>query len=165
MAARGTPALDAVRRAGIAFAVRQYSHDPRARIGSSGGVGYAQEAAAALGVPPERVFKTLVVAVDDRLAVGIVPSSGELDLRRIAGVLGGRKAALADAALAQRATGYVLGGISPLGQKRGMPTVVDASALDHETVLVSAGRRGLEIELAPQDLVALISATVAPIAR
>ena len=165
MGATGTPAVDAARRAGIHFTLHEYPHDPRARLGAGGGIGYALEAVAALGIPPERVFKTLVVSVDDRLAVGIVPSSGELDLRRIASVLGGRKAVLADVALAQRATGYVLGGISPLGQKRRLPTVVDASALDHERILVSAGRRGLEIELAPGDLVALTSATVAAISR
>ena len=139
MGATGTPAVAAARRAGIDFALHEYPHDPRARLGAGGGVGYALEAAAALGVPPDRVFKTLVVAVDDRLAVGIVPSSGELDLRRIASVLGGRKAVLADAALAQRATGNVLGGISPLGQKRRLPTVVDASALDPRR---SSCRRG-----------------------
>ena len=118
-----------------------------------------------LGVDPARVFKTLLADVDGRLTVAVVPVAGRLDLKALARALGGRKAAMADPAAAERATGYVVGGISPLGQKRAHPTVVDSSALDHETVLVSGGRRGLDVELAPTDLVRLTDATTAVIAQ
>ena len=121
---------------------------------------YAVAVAAALGRPPGQLFKTLVASVDGRLAVFVVPADRQLDLRAA-----GKRAALADRAAAERATGYVLGGISPLGQRKQLPTTVDESALAWETLLVSAGRRGLQIELAPADLVALTGATVAPIAR
>lgn len=113
---------------------------------------------------PAKVFKTLLVDVDGSLAVGVVPVNGNLDLKSIAAALGGKKAAMADPAAAQRRTGYVLGGISPLGQRQASPTVIDASALQLESMLVSGGRRGLDIELAPADLIRLTRAVTAPIA-
>ena len=152
-----TPAVRALVRAGVAHTLHAYDHDPRANS-------YGLEAADALGVEPERVFKTLLAEADGALVVGIVPVATRLDLKALARAVGARKAAMADPAAAQRATGYVVGGISPLGQKRPHPTVLDASALDHATVLVSGGRRGLDVELAPADLVALTSAVTAPIA-
>lgn len=158
MAGRGTPATALLARQGIAHTVHAYRHDPA--HGS-----YGQEAAEALGVPPERVFKTLVAIIDGALTVGVVPVTGQLDLKALAAAAGGRKAALAGVAAAERATGYVAGGISPLAQRKRLPVVVDASALEFGTVLVSGGRRGLEIELAPADLVRAAGATVAPIAR
>jgi Cys-tRNA(Pro)/Cys-tRNA(Cys) deacylase len=158
VAGKGTRAVVAAERAGIRFAVHEYPHDPRAES-------YGLEAAEALGVDPERVLKTLLAAVDGRLVVAIVPVVAQLDLKALAAAAGGRRAELAKPADAERATGYVVGGISPLGQKRQLPTFVDASAEALATVHVSAGRRGLEIELAPGDLVVLTSATVAAIAR
>ena len=154
----GTAALQLVARDGVAHTVHAYEHDP-------GAASYGLEAAEALGVDPRRVFKTLLAALDGRLVVGVVPVTGQLDLKALASSLGGKRAEMADPAAAERATGYVVGGISPLGQKRRHPTVIDASALEFDTVLVSAGRRGLEVELAPQDLVRLTSATTARIAR
>src|SRR5919199_1359469 len=148
MAARDTPATTAARRAGIGFEVHEYEHDP-------GAASYGLEAAEALGLDPGRGFKTLVADLDGTLTVCVVPVTSELDLRSL-----GKRAALADPAKAERTTGYVVGGISPLGQRRALPTLVDESALEHDTVFVSAGRRGLEIELAPKDLVALTNATV-----
>ncbi len=153
-----TPALVALHRAGIEVTVHAYAHDPRARS-------YGLEAAEALGLDPARVFKTLMIEVDGALAVAVVPVGGSLDLKRVAAALRGKKAQLADAAAAQRATGYVLGGISPFGQKRVHRTVVDASALKHPTVFVSGGRRGLDLEVAPADLVAQTQAITAGIAR
>jgi Cys-tRNA(Pro)/Cys-tRNA(Cys) deacylase len=138
--------------------VHRYEHDPR-------GGGYGLEAAAALGLPPERVFKTLIAEVDGRLTVAVVPVAGSLDLKALAGAAGGKKARMADPAAAERATGYVAGGISPLGQRRALPAVLDATALDLATILVSAGQRGLEIEIAPADLVRAAGAVVAPIGR
>ena len=158
MAGKGTQAVVAAERAGIRFVVHEYAHDPRAES-------YGLEAADALGVVPERVLKTLLAAVDGRLVVAIVPVVAQLDLKALAAAAGGRRAELAKAADAERATGYVVGGISPLGQRKRLPTFVDASAEAFATVHVSAGRRGLEIELAPADLVALTAATVAAIAR
>ncbi|HEY0948859.1 Cys-tRNA(Pro) deacylase [Nocardioides sp.] len=154
----GTPATVALTKAGIAFTLHEYEHDPRA-------TSYGLEAAEALGLDPARVFKTLLAGVDGRLAVGIVPVSGQLDLKALARALGASKAVLADVAAAERATGYVAGGISPVGQKRAHPTVLDATALDHPSVFVSAGRRGLDLEIASADLVAVTGATVAPISR
>jgi Cys-tRNA(Pro)/Cys-tRNA(Cys) deacylase len=153
-----TPAIRALDRAGAVYTLRPYTHDPRAAA-------YGPEAARELGVPEERVFKTLMADADGQPVVAVVPVSGRLDLKALARALGARRAAMAEPAAAERATGYVVGGISPLGQKRPHPTVLDASALDHETVLVSAGRRGLDVELAAADLVALTSATVAAIAQ
>ena len=153
MAGRETPATRAAKAAGVAFTVHEYRHDPRAES-------YAGEAAEALGLDPRRVFKTLVVSVGDDLAVAVVGAADQLDLRAV-----GKRAAMADTGRAERVTGYVAGGISPLGQRKRLPTYVDETALEHETVLVSAGRRGLEIELAPGDLVALTGATVRSLRR
>ncbi|MDP2328795.1 MAG: Cys-tRNA(Pro) deacylase [Dehalococcoidia bacterium] len=153
-----TPAVEAAKAAGVPYEVVQYEHDPKAES-------YGLEAAELLGIAPERVFKTLVAKVDGRLAVGIVPVAARLDLKALATALGGRKAEMADPAEAQRATGYVVGGISPLGQKRRLATALDESAMAQETVYVSGGRRGLEIGLAPADLVRLTDAKVAPLAR
>ncbi|GJF28744.1 Cys-tRNA(Pro)/Cys-tRNA(Cys) deacylase [Kitasatospora sp. NE20-6] len=155
---QGTPATVALDGAGIAYTVHAYDHDPAA-------ASYGGEAAEVLGVPAARVFKTLVADVDGTLTVGVVPVSGQLDLKALAAAVGGKRAAMADPAAAERSSGYVLGGISPLGQRRPLRTVLDASALDHGTVFVSAGRRGLEVELAPADLVALTGARTAPIGR
>ncbi len=147
-----TPAIAAAERAGVAFATHAYEHDPKAES-------YGLEAAEKLGVDPARVFKTLVASLDGTLHVAIVPVAAQLDLKAL-----GKRAELAKPADAERATGYVTGGISPLGQRRALPTLVDSSALEHETVFVSAGRRGLELELDPRDLVRLTDATVAAIA-
>ena len=163
MGAQGTRAIDAARRAGIPHTVHEYAHDPRNL--RHDGRGYALEAVEALGIDAARVFKTIVVAVDARLGLAIVPADAEVDLKAAADALGGRRAAIAPAADAERATGYVLGGISPLGTRRVLPTVLDASAADHPTIHVSAGRRGLEIELAAADLLALTRGTAARIAR
>ena len=157
MAGRGTTATLALERARVPFTLHEYAHDPRHDS-------YGLEASEALGVPPERVFKTLVAAVDGKLAVGVVPVHRQLDLKALAAAVGGKKAVLAEVAAAERATGYVAGGISPVGQKRRLPVVIDASALEQATMFCSAGRRGLEIELAPADLVTAAGATVAPIA-
>lgn len=155
----GTPALVALERAGIAHTVHAYEHDP------STDLGYGLEAAAAIGVPPEQVFKTLLAVADGTLVVGVVPVDGRLDLKALARAVGAKKADMADPAAAERATGYVVGGISPLGQKQRLRAVVDETALDHATVYVSAGRRGLDVGLAPTDLVALMGAATAPLAR
>jgi Cys-tRNA(Pro)/Cys-tRNA(Cys) deacylase len=148
----------ALTRAGVAFVQRAYEHDPAA-------ASYGLEAAAALGVEPARVFKTLLAEVDGRLVVGIAPVDRQLDLKALAAAVGGKRAALADPTVAERATGYVVGGISPVGQKRAHPTVLDASAEGHETILVSGGKRGLDLELAPADLLRVARGTIAPIAR
>ena len=158
MAGRETPATRAAKAAGIEHALHEYVHDP-------GADSYALEAAEALGLDPARVFKTLVVsdgggAAGDGLAVCIVPAAETLDLKAV-----GKRAALAPTERAERVTGYVAGGISPLGQRRALPTLVDDSALEHATVFVSAGRRGLELELAPADLVALTRAQVRRLRR
>jgi Cys-tRNA(Pro)/Cys-tRNA(Cys) deacylase len=125
---------------------------------------YGAEVAAALGVAPERVFKSLITEVDGALTVAVVPVTGELDLKALAAAVGGKRAALADRTLAERTTGYVRGGISPLGQRKRLPTVVDSSAEAFPTVYVSAGRRGLQLQLAPQELIRLTAAITAPIA-
>ena len=155
---QGTPATVALDAAGVPFTVHAYEHDPAA-------ASYGEEAAEAMGVSQDRVFKTLLAEVDGVLTVGVVPVAAKLDLKALAAAVGGKHAAMADPAAAERATGYVLGGISPLGQRRRLRTVVDDSALAHDSVYVSAGRRGLEVELAPADLVALTSAAATPIAR
>lgn len=153
----GTPATSALRAAGIPFTEHEYRHDPTAEA-------YGLEAASALGVDPDRVFKTLLAEVDGRLVVGIVPVSGRLDLKALAAAVGGRRAAMADPGLAQRRTGYVVGGISPVGQKAPSPTVLDETAELWDTVYVSGGRRGFDIELSPAHLVEVTSAILAPIA-
>ncbi|GAA1961217.1 Cys-tRNA(Pro) deacylase [Nocardioides panacihumi] len=157
-AAGGTPATVALTRAGIDFTLHPYEHDPRAQS-------FGLEAAEALGLDPARVFKTLMASVDGALVVGVVPVSGQLDLKALARAIGGAKAAMADVAAAERATGYVAGGISPVGQRRPHPTVVDESALAFATVFVSAGRRGLDLEIAPGDLITVTRATTAVIGR
>ncbi|GAB2608156.1 Cys-tRNA(Pro) deacylase [Streptomyces capparidis] len=156
--AAGTPATVALTAAGAEFTVHAYAHDPAVRS-------YGEEAAAALGTDPARVFKTLVAEVDGALTVAVVPVSGSLDLKALAAAVDGKRAAMADPAAAERATGYVRGGISPLGTRRRLPTVVDASALEHGTVFVSAGRRGLELELPPGELVRLTGAVTGAISR
>src|SRR5215472_16260824 len=154
MAGRGTPATIALERAKVPFTLHEYAHDPKA-------ASYGLEASEALGVPPERVFKTLVAAVDGKLTVGVVPVHRQLDLKALAAAAGGKKAAMADVTAAERATGYVAGGISPLGQKRRLPVFVDESARSFGEIFCSAGRRGLEISLAPADLVRCAGAAFA----
>ena len=154
----GTPATVALTAAGIPFAEHPYHHDP-------GTTNYGLEAATALGLDPDRVFKTLLAEVDGKLVVGIVPVTGKLDLKALAAAAGGKRAEMADPALAERKTGYVVGGISPIGQKVALPTVIDETAELWDTVFVSGGRRGFDIELAPADLVRVTSAIVADIAR
>ena len=148
MAARETPATRAARAAGVEFDLHEYEHDPRADS-------FALEAAEALGIDPDQVFKTLVVSRDGDLAVCIVPAGEKLHLQAL-----GKRAEMAPTDRAERVTGYVAGGISPLGQRKQLPTFVDEWAMAHETIFVSAGRRGLEIELAPADLVELTGAEV-----
>ena len=166
MSGRGTPALEALRVAGIPHAVHEYEAPapagPRDRERRPQ---YGLDAAAALGLDPAGVFKTLVAAVDGALVVAIVPVAGDLDLKALAAVMGARKAALAGPAEAERATGYVIGGISPLGTRRRFPTVLDASARGLPTIHVSGGRRGLQLEVAPADLARLTGARTARIAR
>ena len=158
MAGGGTRATDQLARLGIAHVLHRYRHDPRHPS-------YGQEASEALGVPPDRVFKTLIAAVDGALTVAVVPVAGSLDLKALAAAIGGKKAVLADPDQAEKASGYVTGGIAPVGLRRPLPVVVDETALDHRTVFCSAGQRGLEIELAPADLIAAAAARTAPIAR
>jgi Cys-tRNA(Pro)/Cys-tRNA(Cys) deacylase len=160
-----TRAVAELRRSGIAHTVREYDAPAATAAGRHERPSYGLDAAAALGVDPRRIFKTLVAAVDGSLAIAIVPVAGELDLKALADALGGRRAEMADPAAAERATGYVVGGISPIGQKRRLPTVLDDSADAHETVLVSGGRRGFDIELRPADLLAASGGTLASIAR
>jgi Cys-tRNA(Pro)/Cys-tRNA(Cys) deacylase len=158
MSGKVTRAVTAVRRAGIDVTIHEFATP------AADGRGYGVAAADAMGVPPPRVFKTLVVSADGRLGVAIVPVDKECDLKAVGAALGAKRAAMADQRDAERATGYVAGGISPLGPRRRLPTVVDASADDHATVFVSGGRRGLELELAPADLIGLTGAVVAAIA-
>ncbi|GAA1773522.1 Cys-tRNA(Pro) deacylase [Agromyces lapidis] len=154
----GTPATLALARAGIAFTALAYEHDPRAQA-------FGLEAAEKLGLDPARVFKTLLAQVDGELAVGIVPVARQLDLKALAAALGGKRAEMADPRVAERRTGYVVGGISPIGQKTPSPTVLDESAILCETIYVSGGRRGLDLELAPDDLLAVTAGRYAAIAR
>jgi Cys-tRNA(Pro)/Cys-tRNA(Cys) deacylase len=155
---QGTPATVALTKAGLPFTTHAYEHDPAAKS-------YGLEAAEALGLDAGQVFKTLLVEVDGKLAVGVVPVDKQLDLKAVAAALSGKKAAMADPAAAERITGYVVGGISPIGQKRQLPTVVDSTATDHDTVYVSGGRRGLDLGLSPTDLISITTARTAPIAR
>ncbi|WP_422773210.1 Cys-tRNA(Pro) deacylase [Plantactinospora sp. WMMC1484] len=157
MAGRGTPATALLTRQRIPHTLHPYDVAPDTP-------NYGAEVAAALGVPPERVFKSLVASVDGVLTVAVVPVTGELDLKTLATAVGGKRATLADRTLAERTTGYVRGGISPLGQRKALRTVVDASAERFPTVYVSAGRRGLQLELAPADLIRLTGAVTAPVA-
>ncbi len=153
-----TPATKALIAAGVAFTEHEYAHDPATR-------NFGLEAADALGLDPEQVFKTLLADVDGELVVGIVPVGGHLDLGALARAVGGKRAAMADPAVAQRRTGYVLGGISPIGQRTAHPTVLDETAELFDTIYVSGGRRGFDLGLAPGDLIAITGATVAAIAK
>lgn len=156
-----TPAINAAKKAKVKFNVHEYMHDANAES-------YGEEAAEALGLDPAQVFKTLLVAINGdnkKLAVGVVPVSGQLDLKLMATALKAKKVAMANPRDAERATGYVVGGISPLGQKKRLPLVLDQSALDYPTICMSAGKRGLEIEMAAEDLVQLTTAIIAPIGR
>lgn len=153
-----TPATAALARLGLPFRTHTYSHDPAAPS-------FGLEAAEATGVPAQRIFKTLLVDTGRALAVGVVPVSGSLDLKAIATAVGAKKAVMADPAAAQRSTGYVVGGISPIGQRKQLPTVIDDSALTFETVFVSGGRRGFEIELTAADLAVATGGRFAPIGR
>lgn len=155
----GTPALVALAAAGVAHTVHTYSHD------AGTDVGYGMEAAVVLGLPPEQVFKTLLADVDGTLTVAVVPVTSMLDLKALAAAVGGKRAVMAKPADAERATGYVVGGISPLGQKNAHPTVIDETAELYDAVYVSGGRRGMDVGLAPTDLITLTRATVADIAR
>ncbi|RNL79707.1 Cys-tRNA(Pro) deacylase [Nocardioides marmorisolisilvae] len=157
-AGAGTPATVTLEAAGITFSVHTYEHDPAA-------ASYGLEAAEALGLEPELVFKTLLAEADGELVVGIVPVGGHLDLKALAATVGAKKAAMADPAVAARVTGYVVGGISPVGQKKRLRTVLDETALRHAQVYVSGGRRGLDIGLRPEDLVTITGALTASISR
>ena len=149
-----TPAIEALRTAAVEYRLHEYE-------GVEVGEGdYAVAVAAAVGVEPERLFKTLLASVGGKLQVFVIPADRQLDLRAV-----GKRAVMAERAAAERATGYVAGGISPLGQRRPLPTTVDESALEHETVLVSAGRRGLQVELDPRELVRLTGAEVRAVAK
>ena len=152
----GTPATALLTTLGVRFTLHPYHHDPRAEA-------YGEEAAEALGVETTRIFKTLIATIEGKLVCGVVPVSGHLDLKALAATLGGKRAVMAEPSAAARATGYVVGGISPLGQKTRIPVVVDESAAAFETVYVSAGRRGLQVELSPADLIRSTGATLAPI--
>ncbi|MDP2609845.1 MULTISPECIES: Cys-tRNA(Pro) deacylase [unclassified Oceanobacter] len=156
-----TPAVNAAKKAAVRFSLHEYQHDPKA-------ASWGEEAAAALGLAPSQVFKTLLVSLGGHkstLAVAILPVNKKLNLKAIAKALGAKKAEMADPAIAEKTTGYVVGGISPLGQKKKLPTVLDSSAEPQTTINVSAGRRGLEIELAPADLLALTQGTFAAISN
>jgi Cys-tRNA(Pro)/Cys-tRNA(Cys) deacylase len=148
-----TPAIQQVKKNRVPFVLHEYDHDPNVRA-------YGEEAAQKLGIAPGQLFKTLVVSTDScGLAVGVVPVSGQLDLKAIAKALGAKKAVMAEKKQVERSTGYITGGISPVGQKKQLPTIIDASALDLDKVFVSAGRRGLQISLSPKDLAGLTRAT------
>lgn len=157
MAGAPTPAIAALTRAKVAHTLHPYHHDP-------GITAFGDEVVQALGWPPERVFKTLVATVDGKLTVGVVPVSSQLDLKALAAAAGGKKAAMAKVADAERSSGYVAGGISPLGQRKPLPTVIDRAATGFATIMISAGRRGLQVEVAPADLIRLTRAIMAPIA-
>lgn len=155
----GTPAIVALDKAGISYTTHPYEHDPMSALG------YGLEAAAAIGVEADQVFKTLVTHVGSALVVGIVPVSRQLDLKALAAAMGAKKASMADPSEAERATGYVVGGVSPIGQRQRLATILDESALNFDTVYVSGGRRGLDIGLCPGDLITITKAKTAPIAR
>ncbi len=151
-----TPALVALQQTGTPFAVHEYAHDPDETA-------FGQEAAEALRLDPDRVFKTLVADVDGQLVVACLPVSAQLSLKALAAAVGHKKGQMADPKAAEKSTGYVVGGISPIGQRKALPTVVDDSALDHSTIFVSGGRRGMDIELTPADLIRITKARTAPI--
>ena len=152
-----TPAIRALEAAGVPFTLHEYEHDPSARS-------FGLEAAEALGVDPDQVFKTLLVTADGAQAVGIVPVTCSLSLKAMGAALGRKRVEMCDPAVAQRVTGYVLGGISPFGQKKRLPSVIDETCELYDTIYVSGGRRGLDLGVAPADLVRLLDATVADIA-
>jgi Cys-tRNA(Pro)/Cys-tRNA(Cys) deacylase len=154
----GTPATVALVKAGIAFTAHNYAHDPAVTQ-------FGLEAATALGVDADQVFKTLLASVDETLVVAIVPVAGKLDLKALAAAVNGKKAVMADATVAERKTGYIVGGISPIGQKSALTTVLDETAELFDTIYVSGGRRGFDIELAPADLLSVTSGFVAAIGR
>lgn len=154
--ASGTPATAALTRAHIAYTLHPYTHDDRS-------TSYGDEAAAALGVDPHRIFKTLIADVDGKLVCAVVPVAAKLNLKALAASLSAKRAELADPAKAQRSTGYIVGGISPIGHKTPIPVVLDHSVADHPTVFVSAGKRGLQVELAAADLAAITGGRYAPI--
>lgn len=154
--ARGTRAIQVLERSGTGFQIHEYVVD-------RDDISYGEAVALALGVNPDRLFKTLIAIVDGSPVVAIVPVSGQLALKELARAAGGKHASMSESGDAQRLTGYVVGGISPLGQKRSMPTYLDESATDHESILVSAGRRGLQVEIVPDDLVSLTNATMVQI--
>ncbi len=154
-----TPAITAAKRAKIVHTVHEYNHDPSS-------LSYGEEAAGKMGVPANRVFKTLVVQLDsNQLAVGVVPVSAKLNLKRMAKAAGAKKAVMAAPADVERSTGYVLGGVSPLGQKKRLQTILDSSIKNFPTIYVSAGRRGLEIELSPDDLISLVGGVITDICQ
>jgi len=155
--ATGTPATNLLTSKGVDFKAHEYSHDPNS-------TSFGLEAAEKLGVDPNRVFKTLIANVDESFAVAIVPVNQQVSLKSLSRALGAKRATMADPAHAARLTGYVVGGISPLGQKRLLTTVIDVSAKDFETILISGGRRGFDIELSPNDLAEMLSAVFAEIA-
>jgi len=165
VAATATRALDLIAKAGVAHKIHEYEPADRHGRDRDRRPAYGLDAVAALGADPGRVFKTLAAAIDGRLVLAVVPVVSELDLKRLAAAIDGRRAVLASPAEAERATGYVIGGISPLGTRQPLPVVVDASAFERDSMLVSAGRRGLQVELAPADLVRLANAKIAGIAR
>ncbi|WP_027721876.1 Cys-tRNA(Pro) deacylase [Maridesulfovibrio zosterae] len=153
-----TPAINIAKKKKILFTVHEYEHDPAAES-------YGVEAAEKLGVDPDRVFKTLVVANDKNLIVAVVPVMKRLDLKLLAKAVGVKKVGMADVKIVERTTGYVVGGVSPLGQKKLLPTYIDSSAEGCETIFVSAGRRGVDIELSPDDLVKLLKASYKAFAK
>jgi Cys-tRNA(Pro)/Cys-tRNA(Cys) deacylase len=165
MSATKTRAIELLRASGVEHVAHGYTAPDRKGPAREERPAYGREAAEALGIDPARLFKTLVAEVDDTLALAVLPVDTTLDLKAFAAVLGGRRARLADPKVAERAAGSVVGAIGPLGNRRTMPVVVDASARDHATILVSAGRRGLQIEIAPLDLFAVARAVVATIGR
>jgi Cys-tRNA(Pro)/Cys-tRNA(Cys) deacylase len=154
-----TPGINSARKNKIVYTVHEYSHDESSES-------YGSEAAEKMGVPEGRVFKSLVVSLDNKeLVVGVIPVSSMLSMKLIAKVAGAKKAAMADKSDVERSTGYVLGGVSPLGQKKRLRTIIDSSASNYSTVYVSAGRRGLEIELCPSDLMRLANGVLAEICQ
>lgn len=165
MAGGGTRAIDELVRAGVPHVVHEYVPDSPGGAERGRRPAWGEAAAAALGIDPARIHKTLIATVDGRLAVAVVPVAADLDLKALATALGGRKAELAVPLAAERSSGYVRGGISPLGQRRRLPTVLDSTALDHPTIFVSAGRRGLQVELTPEDLAHLTGSILARLSR
>lgn len=148
--------MSALQDAGIAFAVHEYFHDPDVTA-------FGQEAADAMRLDPQRVFKTLVADADGQLVVAVLPVSSHLSLKALASAVGAKKAVMGEPKTVEKVTGYVLGGISPVGQRKSLPTIVDATALDHSTIFVSGGRRGMDIELKPEDLITATRARTAPL--